>query len=68
MCKTASVLCNSPECAFYETGTPHNCGLPQYLKDKFRLSAAEKVRDAVENCHCHNPALLDAYERACRTT
>ena len=49
-------ICNCPDCPFFNADFPHYCGLGQAMKVH-----AASVRDAVENCHCVNPALLELF-------
>lgn len=49
-------FCNCPDCPFFNADFPHYCGLGQAMKVH-----AASVQDAVENCHCVNPALLELF-------
>lgn len=49
-------VCNCPDCPFFNVDFSHYCGLGRAID----IHAAS-VRDAVENCHCVNPALLELF-------
>ena len=49
-------FCNCSECPFFNADFPHYCGLGQAMKVH-----VASVRDAVENCHCVNPTLLELF-------
>ncbi len=56
-------FCRCSKCAFYAAGQQYSlCILPQYLTRGFRLRDADKVRNAVENCHCKSELLAEIYK------
>lgn len=56
-------LCKCTQCAFYASGEQYSsCILPNYLERGFQMKDADKVRHAVEDCHCKSQLLADLYE------